>query len=67
MEDVYVLTPPPRVPFTVYVETAIRLRIHIIAAAKSELSTSCEIKRPLLKVVFAKLQIQVLMVLYKVL
>lgn len=47
MKDVYILTPPLRVPFTVYVETATRLRIHISAAAKNELNTSCESKRAL--------------------
>lgn len=52
MEDVYILTPPLRVPFTVYVETATRLRIHISAAAKNELNTSCESKSALPTVVF---------------
>lgn len=67
MKDVYILTPPLRVPFTVYVETATRLRIHISAAAENELNTSCESKRALPTVVFAKLQLHVLVVLYRVL
>lgn len=67
MKNVYILTPPLRVPFTVYVETATRLRIHISAAAENELNTSCERKRALPTVVFAKLQLQVLVVLYRVL
>lgn len=43
-EDVWILTPPLSVPFTVYVETATRLRIHISVAAKNELNTSCGAK-----------------------
>lgn len=53
MEDEFILTPPLRVPVTLYVETATRLRIHISAAAKNELSTSCESKSALPTVVFA--------------